>query len=227
MAWGSLNPSLTAFRNAINKRFPNRSMKSDGGVADKNHSSTSKHQLDENGWANAFDCDNNFLNSSDSHGSPEEDKILEAIKLDFEQDPHKRAHLWISHREIAQHNSGNWKENYYGGDSAHDEHTHFETCSDKKNDSREWPMPHLDEILGDNMGMELTDKYKPSPDACAALDKPEGYEVTVKSGFDHMLICGGRSLDKLDEMKKRLADMETANASMAAKIEEILGLLKP
>lgn len=74
--------------------------------------------------------------------------------------------------------------------------------------------------------MELTDKYKPSSDACAALDKSPGYEVTVKSGFDHMLICGGRALDKLDETGKRLDALEAVTESTAAKVDEILTLLR-
>ena len=146
--WGGLNPALTAWRNAVNKLLVGRSTRSDGARADANHGSDSQHQEDSDGTVDAFDMDVNVLNSSTSTGSAEELKILEALKKDFEADG--RAHLWIHNREIAQHNHG-WAENYYGGESPHNEHVHWEARQDREKDGSTWHLPHTEAALGVTM----------------------------------------------------------------------------
>jgi hypothetical protein len=141
-----LNPALTAWRNAYNRRLPGRGTASDGGYADGAHGSTSQHQPDSDGTVDANDMDVNVLGSSDSNGTADELRIIEAMKLDFERDPRKRGHLWIHNREIAQHDRS-WSENYYGGDNPHDQHVHWESRQDKEDDGSEWPMPETDRVL--------------------------------------------------------------------------------
>lgn len=148
MSWGSLNPALTAWRDAYNRRLPGRGTSSDGAIADDAHGSSSQHQKDSDGTVDANDMDVNVLGSDDPQGTKDELRIIEAMKLDFERDPHARGHLWIHNREIAQHDRG-WSENYYGGTNPHDKHTHWESRQDHEDDGREWPMPETDKVLAE------------------------------------------------------------------------------
>ena len=148
MSWGSLNNALTAWRNAYNERLPGRGTDSDGAIADAAHGSSSQHQQDSDGTVDANDMDVNVLGSSDANGTDDELRVLEAMKLDFERDPHNRGHLWIHNREIAQHDNG-WSENYYGGSNPHDHHVHWESRQDHEDDGREWPMPETDKVLAE------------------------------------------------------------------------------
>lgn len=145
--WGGLNPALTAWRNGINRRLPGRDTRTDGARADKAHGSTSQHQEDADGTVDAFDQDINVLKSSVSTGSAQEDRIIDALKLDFERDPHGRGQLWIEDREIANADVGNWAERAYGGDSPHTEHIHWQSRQSKEHIGADWPMPNLDALL--------------------------------------------------------------------------------
>lgn len=145
--WGGLNPALTAWRNGINRRLPGRDTRTDGARADKAHSSTSQHQEDADGTVDAFDQDINVLKSSVSTGNAQEDRIIDAMKLDFEQDPHGRGQLWIEDREIANADVGDWAERPYTGDSPHTEHIHWQSRQSKEHIGSDWPMPHLDALL--------------------------------------------------------------------------------
>jgi hypothetical protein len=157
MSWGGLNNALTAWRNAVMRRFPNKDTESDGARADAVHGSTSQHQEDEDGTTDAYDMDVNVLDSGQQKGSVTERALIEAMKLDFEQDPHGRSLLWIHQREIANATIGAWREREYGG-AAHDRHVHWESRQAREDDGREWPMPHTDRLLrelrgDDDMGM--------------------------------------------------------------------------
>ncbi|MDP9817826.1 hypothetical protein [Spirilliplanes yamanashiensis] len=147
MSWGGLNPALTVWRNAINARFPDRGLASDGAVADEFHSPSSRHQPDADGTVDAFDCDVNFLGSNRPQGTPEERRICEALKLDFENDPHGRSILWIHQRVIANATVDDWREREYTGDSPHDKHIHFQSRQNREHDDRPWPMPRTDALL--------------------------------------------------------------------------------
>ncbi len=209
MTWGGLNPALTAWRNGINKLLPGRSTTSDGGYADDAHGGTSQHQPDSDGTVDAFDMDNNLLNSGDPNGTDDERAILEALKLDFEAD--SRAHLWISHRKIAQHDNQNWKEITYSGSSPHDEHTHWESHSQNESDGRAWKFPHTEALLREMNGdeMQLSDTFTLSDDACKALGKPIGTVVTVETAFELILIHSGReSRDHYSATSSRLDAIE-------------------
>lgn len=145
--WGGLNPALTAWRNGINRRLPGRDTRTDGARADKAHGSKSQHQEDADGTVDAFDQDINVLKSSVSTGSAPEDRIIDAMKLDFEQDPHGRGQLWIEDREIANADVDDWAERAYSGDSPHTEHIHWQSRQSKEHIGADWPMPHLDALL--------------------------------------------------------------------------------
>jgi hypothetical protein len=149
--WGGLNNALTSWRNGINKRFPKRGTASDGGYADAAHGSNSQHQKDSDGTVDAFDCDVNFLGSSDQTGTATEDRIAEALKADFENDPYGRGQLWIHNYYISNRSIGPWSNRWYGGwnvgKNPHDHHIHFESVQDKEDDGRPWPMPRTDALL--------------------------------------------------------------------------------
>lgn len=148
MSWGGLNPALTAYRNAINLRLPNRGRHSDGGYADLAHGSTSQHQPDADGTVDAFDMDVNLLASSAPIGSAAELQLIEALKLDFEQDPYGRGQLWIHHREIANRDVDNWRERGYSGDNPHTQHVHWQSRQSREHIAAAWPLPRFDHLLG-------------------------------------------------------------------------------
>jgi hypothetical protein len=152
MSWGGLNPALTSWRNGVNRRLPGRDIRTDGARADKAHSSTSEHQEDPDGTVDAFDQDINVLASSTPTGSPAEDRIIEAMKRDFEQDPHRRGQLWIEDRQIANADVGDWQVRHYDGDSPHEEHIHWQSRQSREHIGADWPMPHLDALLRELRG---------------------------------------------------------------------------
>jgi hypothetical protein len=211
MVWGQLNNALTAWRNAYNARLPGRGTASDGAIADDAHGSGSQHQPDSDTTVDANDMDVNVLGSSNSTGTDDELRIVEAMKLDFERDPHGRGHLWIHRREIAEHDEG-WREEYYGGANAHDMHVHWESRQDREDDGREWPMPETDKVLrsmglGDDM--QLSDTFTLSDDACEALGKPLGTKINVETAYEYMIIHSAReSRDHYTELNKRLTAIE-------------------
>jgi hypothetical protein len=148
MTWGGLNNALTAFRNALELRLGEvRGRNSDGARADGAHGSNSQHQEDRDGTVDAFDQDVNVLGSSKSTGTAAELRIIEAEKLDFEQDPHRRGKLWIHNREIANRDIDDYRERDYTGKSPHTEHMHLESDEAHEDDGRTWPMPNVDRVL--------------------------------------------------------------------------------
>lgn len=173
--WGGLNAALTSWRAGIVRRFPKRGSASDGGVADKAHGKDSQHQRDADSTVDAFDCDVNWLGSSDPDGNALEDRFSEAVKADFEDDP--RAQLWIHNREIANRAIGDWRERYYGGASAHDHHIHFETRQALEDDGRPWAMPRTDALL-----RELNGDHEMTPDQLLdALETDRGQALLARA----------------------------------------------
>lgn len=155
MSWGGLNRALTAWRNAVERRFPGRGRASDGARADAAHGSTSQHQEDSDGTVDAFDMDVNLLDSGEPSGTSAERRLIEAMKLDFERDPRSRGQLWIHQREIANRDIGNWRKRAYGGQSPHDKHVHWESRQSREDDGSEWPMPHTDALLREMRGDDV------------------------------------------------------------------------
>lgn len=147
MSWGGLNPALTAFRVAVNARFPARDTQSDGGYADAAHGSNSQHQPDDDGTVDAFDQDVNTRASTVAAGTAVELRIIEALKLDFEHDPHDRGQLWIHQAEIANRDVDDWRERDYSGDNPHDKHVHWQSRQAREHDGRPWPLPRTDALL--------------------------------------------------------------------------------
>jgi hypothetical protein len=146
MSWGGLNPALTAWRNGVNLRFPRRGTASDGGYADSAHSSSSEHTPDADGTVDAFDMDVNLLSSGTQTGSAAERRIIEALKLDFQDDP--RAQLWISYRKISNRDIGPWRVRDYTGPSPHDHHVHWQSRQSLERDGRPWKLPRTDALIG-------------------------------------------------------------------------------
>lgn len=146
MSWGGLNNALTAWRNAVMARFPNKDTASDGARADAEHGSTSEHQEDPDGTTDAYDMDVNLFHGSPETGSPDERRLVETLKRDFMADPHDRAQLWIHDREIANRDVGGWVERVYTG-APHDKHVHWQSRQAREDDGRTWPMPHTDALL--------------------------------------------------------------------------------
>jgi len=220
VSWGSLNPALTAWRNAIERRLGAiRGKASDGALADGAHESTSQHQKDRDGTVDAFDMDTNVLGSSVPTGTPDELRVIEAMKLDFEQDPHRRGQLWISRKEIANKDIGGWREREYDGRSPHTEHTHWESDQDREHIGAEWPMPHTDRVLAEMRGEDMPDASEVATAVWGAGFSQGGRRETagerlahVDVAVDDMVTKGefeefrGEVMGKLDELLARTPD---------------------
>lgn len=227
--WGGLNNALTAWRTAINQRFPDRSTSSDGGYADGNHSGSSQHQPDGDGTVDAFDMDVNLLRSGAPTGSDDEKRLIEALKKDFERAG--RAHLWIHAREIAQHDKG-WSENYYGGSSPHTEHLHWEARQDREDDGSAWPMPNTDALLEEMMALDYEETKKASgqgwaaypvtEDATAALMQHRTYRAALLDTTDT-----GALRKRLDAQDAAISTVSGAVSAMSSKVDQILQALQP
>ncbi len=156
MTWGGLNPALTAWRTAVMRRFPGKDTASDGGRADNVHGATSQHQADADGTVDAYDCDDDLRHPLASAGSSNERRLQQAMKEDFEQDPHDRGQLWIHNRLIANRDVGDWRQRTYTGSNPHDKHIHFETRQSRESIAREWPMPRTDAVIAELEGKTVT-----------------------------------------------------------------------
>jgi len=182
--WGGLNPALTAWREGINMRFPRRGRASDGGYADKLHGSTSEHQPDADGTVDAFDMDVNLLGSNEPTGTREEQALLTALKLDFEQDTHNRSLLWISNKIIANREIRDWARRKYGGKSPHTEHAHWQSRQSKERDGRPWQFVHTDALLA-RMEEEEEDDMSPADIKLAAKENAAAIMASpVRVGTD-------------------------------------------
>lgn len=209
MSWGGLNNALTAWRTAVMLRFPGKDTASDGARADAAHSAMSQHQADADGTVDAYDCDDDLRCPQAPAGSAAERRLQEAMKLDFEQDPHGRGKLWIHNRKIANRDVDDWLERSYGGQNPHDKHIHFESRQAREDDGRTWPMPHTDAVL---RGLRGDDDVNAQELLNTDLGK--------KGGGDTV----GVALQTAMQQSKRAAD--TA-ARVEKKLDALLAKLEP
>jgi hypothetical protein len=152
VSWGGLNPALTAWRNAVMLRFPDKDTASDGARADSVHGQSSQHQQDSDGTVDAYDCDVDWRPAGITPTPANLADITHAVLLDFEHDPHGRSLLWIHRREIANATIDDWRRRPYDGDNPHVQHAHFESRQSRERDGREWPMPRTDRVLAELRG---------------------------------------------------------------------------
>lgn len=230
--WGGLNPALNSWRNGINALLPGRDMTSDGGYADDAHGGGSQHQPDADGETDAFDEDVNVFKSSTPTGTPDEDRIMEALKKDFQKDA--RAHLWIHDRQIAQHDDRNWARDPYTGASPHTEHAHWESHEQNENDGSPWDMSHTIAVL-DDMGMGPDDMkmdefyasvgraVRNDPkDPATAADRAnrENLADAERFAFGRGYTAQGGKLhaDMLDKISGQLTELTAAVTALSAKL---------
>lgn len=145
MSWGGLNPALTAWRNGLMFRFPDKDAASDGARADALHSSASQHQPDGDGTVDAYDMDVNLFRGSPESGTAVERALVDALKADFQAD--RRARLWIHDRHICSIAIGPWQVRSYTGGNPHDKHVHWESQQAYEHDGRPWLYRATDALL--------------------------------------------------------------------------------
>lgn len=109
MSW-HLAPSLVQFRNEVNKKWPNRSKKSDGTKGNAAHAARkSDHNPNSRGSVNAIDITFPGVNAQE---------IIKAVSK------HPSANYVIFDRKIYSRKNG-WKAEKYTGASPHTEHLHI------------------------------------------------------------------------------------------------------
>lgn len=222
MSWGGLNPALTAWRTAVMRRFPDKDTASDGARADKAHGSTSQHQPDADGTVDGYDMDVNLLRGTPESGSPWERRLIEAMKLDFKEDPHNRGQLWIHQRKIANRSFGPWSQRDYTGANAHDKHVHWESRQAREDDGRLWPMPHTDMLLEEMNDMKIEDLESERGQralAKAVLEAPVGRSgqtvgvILQRSIDDEQVVT-----DRLEQLEQMIRDMQIAFVNLTNRL---------
>jgi hypothetical protein len=142
MADWYLNPALTRFRTAVNRRYgARRDLESDGTIGDRAHQNTSSdHNEDADGSVDAWDMDVDL----NGRGRPNAEDI-EALKRVFEA--HPSSSYWIHNDQIAKRSNGWRRESYvYAGPNRnrHTKHVHWTTRQSHETSTAAW-------ILEDDM----------------------------------------------------------------------------
>lgn len=168
MKW-YLNRYLSTWREAVNKRYPRRSLSSDGTIGDlrHQHESYSEHNPDRDGSVDAWDMDVNLLGSSNDTGSHDELRDVEALKDEFERQ--SESQLWIHHGQIANRDIGNWRRRPYHGVNPHMHHVHWQSRQSQE-DRRFSGSLNIDPVV-DAINQPTRLDAKSAPDWPLAADK--------------------------------------------------------
>lgn len=133
MAW-YLNPALSAFRRAVDARWPGRDRASDGTIGDDAHKKRdSDHNPDPDGSVDAWDMDVDGVD-------------VELCKQVFEA--HPAAGYWIHNDQIAFKSEGWRRRSYaYAGPNRnrHTRHVHWNTDPAHENSDAPWVFPDQEE----------------------------------------------------------------------------------
>jgi hypothetical protein len=129
MAAWRLNDSLTLFRDAVNRAYPNRDKTTDGTIGDEAHQNTdSDHNPDADGTVDAWDMDVDLRSGNDP-------ATIERLKSIFQA--HPAARYWIHNGQIA-HRNASWARRPYTGSNKHTKHVHWNTNQATENSTAPW-----------------------------------------------------------------------------------------
>jgi hypothetical protein len=134
MGW-RLNPALTAFRAAVDARYPKRDTESDGTIGDEAHkASVSDHNADPDGSVDAWDMDVE-LNGRGKRYTED----VEHLKRVFQA--HEASGYWIHNDQIADRDNG-WKRVPYKPKNRkrnkHLRHVHWNTRRSMERSKAPW-----------------------------------------------------------------------------------------
>lgn len=221
-----LVPSLAALRSEFDCAYPGRSTASDGWIGDTSHQgSNSDHNPDDTPGlstpgsdadhvpeVHAIDVTANLTPYSDSSsGKPDPDmeREIQGIIARCRAGKETRLQNVIYFDRIWSRSSG-WVQKPYSGANNHRKHAHLSSTYETKHesDTSPWGIEGTD--------MQLSDKFVLSDDACDALGKPRGTEVTVETAYELMLIHVGR------ESREHYERTQQELAAQNAKIDQIL-----
>lgn len=125
MSW-HLAPSLKQLLAEVNKRWPNRSRRSDGTIGDRAHSARrSDHNPNGRGSVNAIDITASGINTG---------ALIAAAKK------HPSVRYIIHNRRIMNRDIGNFRPRYYSGANPHTAHVHISIYQSRtaENRRRSW-----------------------------------------------------------------------------------------
>jgi hypothetical protein len=112
-----LSHAARQFREQVDDNFPNRDRRSDGWIADANHSSRSDHSPRRNGVVRAIDIDANLGKRDGSWQLADQTRLAA-------KNGEKRIKYVIHQGKIASRLFG-WKWRPYTGQNRHDSHIHI------------------------------------------------------------------------------------------------------
>ena len=131
-------------RNQINGRWPGRDKRSDGWIADSNHSRTSDHAPDKDGWVHAIDIDENMGKGKWRNGRAAR-KLADQLRLYAASDlPGADRLKYIVHENKLA--SGTYRRTWWTwrkGNWGHEYHIHISFTSKAKKDDRIFPLTIL------------------------------------------------------------------------------------
>jgi hypothetical protein len=148
MGW-RLNPALSAFRSAVDVRYPDRDKKSDGTIGDKAHQTRkSDHNQDADGSVDAWDMDVEL----NGRGKPYAEDV-EHLKRVFQA--HESSRYWIHDDQIAERSNG-WKRRaYMPGDedrNKHIKHIHWNTRQSLERSKAPWRLDDDEDLNREQVG---------------------------------------------------------------------------
>jgi len=129
-----LAPSLVALIEETDKRYPSRSIASDGSIGDSSHLARRSDHNPSSGWVCAVDLTDDKVHGCDA------DHL--ARHLIISRDPRVKYVIWNG--QIAQAVKG-WRVEKYTGSNSHYQHTHisiFNTATARNDLSPWWPPKH-------------------------------------------------------------------------------------
>lgn len=154
MAVPFLAPSLVAFRNELNARYPNRDKASDGWIGDAAHSSReSDHNPDDDGMVHALDLDEDTDGNTADSG-PELEWLSEHLRNS--RDPRIKYVIYEGRIFAGRNGPSPWVwRPYVGGSNLHTKHMHTSVTYDEvgENSTAPWlpqdaaPIPEDDDDM--------------------------------------------------------------------------------
>lgn len=200
MSW-RVARSLDKLLDEINRRSPNRSKKSDGGIGNAEHAS---RDSDHNPWVTLNGL--GIVTARDFTHDPDDGfdagEFADWLRKRCRAGSEHRVKYIISNRRIASATKENWAWRPYTGPNAHQHHVHVSVLSTpgRYDDERSWGWVQAPATEEDDMS--FTDKHKVTAADVAAWGPDSKYSVGEEVSYDELL----RFPPSVERLRRETAD---------------------